>query len=65
MKCPFFPEFGKWIVDHKCPYIRTDSGLKETDGHCKKDSIGKGDSWCRKMIGKAMMDHKTWIGNDY
>ena len=73
MKCPFFAEFGKWIVDQGCPYLRTDGDFNETDGYCKKtggnsshfSGCGKGGSWCAKMIGRAMLSHKIWIGNDY
>ena len=64
MKCPFVSEFGKWI---ECPYYEEHDGNRCTDlgisneGH----SAGKGGSWCATMIGRAMLAHKTWIGNDY
>jgi len=55
MKCPFFAEFGKWI---ECPHLQKD------DGECC-EKPGSRKSWCGDMIGKAMLAHKTWIGNDY
>jgi len=52
-KCPFRKEFGKWM---ECPH------LSEIDSECYGVDH---DAWCRDMIGKAMLAHKTWIGNDY
>ena len=59
MKCPFASEFGKWI---ECINYE-----KENDGQCADngEGMGHGGSWCTSMIGKAMLAHKTWIGNDY
>lgn len=63
MKCPFAAEFSKWI---ECPHYS-----KANDNRCRDDEtmdispIGHGGSWCTTMIGKAMLGHKTWIGNDY
>jgi hypothetical protein len=56
LKCPFAAEFFKWI---DCQH------LDRNDQECMGRSIGHGGSWCTTMIGKAMLDHKTWIGNDY
>jgi len=53
MKCPFDSEFGKWI---ECPH-------KEEDKCTSKPGTSK--SWCADMIGKAMLTHKTFVGNDY
>ena len=59
IKCPFYSAFGKWI---ECPHLTR----KDHSGQCAgEEQIGAGTSWCADMIGKAMMAHKTWIGNDY
>jgi hypothetical protein len=65
IRCPFAREFGKWI---ECPHL--DHGgyiADEIPQFCKDNGsgMGKGGSWCAKMIGKAMLAHKIWIGNDY
>lgn len=64
MKCPFASEFGKWI---ECPHYERDNDDQcEGTGMLKSGfNIGKGGSWCTTMIGKAMLVHKVFIGNDY
>ena len=65
MKCPFYSEFGKWVT---CPHLRADVSVdvKLIEAYCaSQHHIGKSGSWCGKMIGKAMLAHKIWIGNDY
>lgn len=64
MKCPFADEFGKWI---SCPHYeeRNDDQCAGTGIGHEGDHIGHVDSWCAIMIGRAMLAHKTWIGNDY
>jgi len=64
MKCPFYPEFGKWIVSQGCSYLRADGDFNKTDGYCNA-GCGKGGSWCAKMVSRAMLAQKIWIGNDY
>lgn len=56
IRCPFAPEFFKWI---RCDHL--DRAHKE----CMGNAIGHGGSWCTTMVGKAMLCHKIWIGNDY
>lgn len=55
--CPFLQEFNE-VLD--CPYL---GELRE----CEEIEINQGnsDAWCRAMIGKAMLVHKIFIGNDY
>jgi hypothetical protein len=55
MKCPFAAEFGKWI---ECPHL-------DEHKECEDNAIASGGSWCATMVGRAMLAHKTWIGNDY
>ena len=69
MRCPFHPEFGKWI---ECPHLRSDKSvdIEIREGYCaSRHHIAKvvnaNESWCAKMIGKAMLIHKVFIGNDY
>lgn len=63
MKCPFASEFGKWI---ECPHL-TLKNPHAVPQHCADDGngMGKSGSWCAKMVGRAMLAHKIWIGNDY
>ena len=65
MKCPFYSEFGKWI---ECPHLYVTA--VEPCGMCMDQddgdtNAGTGGAWCTMMIGRAMLAHKTWIGNDY
>jgi hypothetical protein len=53
--CPFVSEFGKWI---ECPHL-------DEHKECEDNAIASGGSWCATMVGRAMLAHKTWIGNDY
>ena len=65
-KCPFVSEFGKWI---ECPHlVKADKTnvMEQRPVHCaSKPQIGRNGAWCSKMIGKAMLVHKVFIGNDY
>ncbi len=65
MKCPFFPEFGKWIVAQGCDYLNTEE--ENNNQHLAKcdNGCGKGGSWCGTMVARSMLVHKIWIGNDY
>jgi len=56
LECPFAAEFREWI---DCPH------LDRNDKECMGRAMGRGGSWCTTMVGKAMLSHKIWIGNDY
>jgi hypothetical protein len=60
-KCPFHPEFGKWI---ECPHLG-DDGVCIDNEIADNNPIGHGGSWCTTMVSRAMLAHKIWIGNDY
>jgi hypothetical protein len=62
MKCPFAAEFGRWI---ECPHYNKDDDACVDGEIIDNNPIGHGGSWCTTMISRAMLAHKTWIGNDY